>query len=256
MHRHFSTFSAFAYKLSEIFVTLNFTLMKKLIPGNASPSLLILLCLMAACKKKEPDPVIEGSVLEYGTEIPIKNAAVSLRSYDGEFLGPISSSIVDTEVSDENGYFSMPYPERTVLRVNAAQTDYFSDDFSEVGVSASYKEDIHLHPYAWIRVKIRNESGAYGFYPDREESWKPVIQLSQGEELVITDKKDLRKGNENTKYLFSPKLEEGSGPPRASYWPKAKAYVDGQEVPIHVGIGAYIDFYLPGHDTTDIFIVY
>lgn len=230
--------------------------MKKLIPGNASPLLLILLCLMAACKKKEPDLVIEGSVLEFGTEIPIKNAAVSLRSYDGEFLGPISSSIVDTEVSDENGYFSMPYPERTVLRVNATQTDYFSDDFSEVGVSASYKEDIHLHPYAWIRVKIRNESGAYGFNPDITETWQPPVQLPQGEEMIINDTKDLRKGNINTKYRFSVELENGGGVPPSAYWANVKTYVNGQEVPIKVGIGTSFEFYLPGHDTTDIFIIY
>ena len=50
--------------IAEIFFTHIFKRMKKLIPGNASTSLLILLCLMAACKKKDPDPVIEGTMDE------------------------------------------------------------------------------------------------------------------------------------------------------------------------------------------------
>ena len=230
--------------------------MKQVTPLIIQPLLLIALCLTAACQKKDPDPVIEGRVLEYDTETPIKNATVKLRSYDGEFLGPISSSVVDTEVADENGYFSMPNPDRNVLRINAVQNGYFSDDFSEVAVTKAYDEDIHLHPYAWIRVKIRNESGAYGFYPDIAHSWNPPIQLSQGEELLISDTKDLRKGNINTKYIFTVSIQNPGDAPPLEYWTKVKAFVNSQQIPITIGSGARFEFYLPGHDTTDIFIIY
>jgi hypothetical protein len=116
--------------------------------------------------------------------------------------------------------------------------------------------NVHLYPHAWLRVKIKNESGAWGFYPDRTQSGTVPIQLLQGKDSTLVDEIKFKKGNSLTKYLFTVREEEGFPPPALNYWSKVKVIKNGEVLPVSVSSGASIEFYLPGHDTTDITIIY
>jgi hypothetical protein len=219
-------------------------------------AVLLAAALLAAGCKERP-PTISGRVLEYGTEQPIEGATVKVRACEGEFLGPIYCYTVDSAKADAQGRYSMPFPNGASL-ANAYMPGYFSDIDSEIDIGSKPDNDadIWLHPHAWIRVTIRNESGAYGFYPDRNQSGLPLIHLNIGQDSTLLDEIKFRKGNDFTKYIFSSILEEGGGTPPLDYWENVKAFVGSENIPVKVGVGASIKFYLPGHDTTDITIIY
>jgi hypothetical protein len=207
----------------------------------------------------DEDPTtIAGRVLEFGTDKPIPGALVKVLNCSGALLGSISCGLVGTVTTDANGYYQMPYPEGGGgLTANAKMPGYFTDTDSEVCVCTPVdKVDIRLHPHAWIRVKIKNESGAWGFYPQSTQSGIPPITLEQGKDSILVSELDFRKGNDSTKYSFSARLFNGAGTPPMDYWQNVKAYVNSQEVPIKANLGATIKFYIPGHDTTNLTIIY
>jgi hypothetical protein len=220
---------------------------------------LFLLLGLAACDKTPP--YVAGRVLEAGTDKPIADARIFLTGCTGRLFGSLDCKVVDSTRTAEDGTYRINHitPELADL-VTAVAPGYFSDLNSQASVPGDeFNPNINvtLYPHAWIRVKIVNESGAWGFFPDREESWYPALQLAKGESRILSYSRDFRKGNTNTKYHFSPYLAPNAGTPPLEYWTQhVKVFVSGRQLEVNVGVGASVEFYLPGHDTTDVTIIY
>jgi hypothetical protein len=196
-----------------------------------------------------------GQVLEYGTMKPIPNALVLLYECQGEGLGNFGCSVVDSMRSSADGKYTFS---STGFQVDAYKQGYFTDYMTAVGVLSGSEDkcNIILSPHAWLRVKIRNESGAYGFYPASNQSGLPPILLEQGKDSVLGEDIKLWEGNKISNYIFTIRKELGGGFPSVEYWTSVKAIVDGKFIPVTIDVGAFIEFYLPGHDTTDLTIIY
>jgi hypothetical protein len=225
---------------------------------NTVPAFILLLSL-AACDKTPP--YVAGRVLEAGTDKPIADARIFLTGCSGRLFGSLDCKVVDSTRTAEDGTYRINHitPELADL-VSAVAPGYFTDTDSQASVPGDeFNPNINvtLYPHAWIRVKIVNESGAIGFYPDRDESWRPPLQLAKGESRILSYSRDFRKGNQNTLYLFSVRTVSIDSLPSADYYQNhVKAFVDGKEIPIEINLGAALKFYLPGHDTTDVTIIY
>jgi hypothetical protein len=235
--------------------------MKKRLFGGLPPLLMALIVGLCAstCREEDPPPeVVAGYVKEFGTNKPIVGAQVSVSNCSGSFLGPISCPGAGTAVTNTEGYYEMPRPTITGAQVaNAYLSGYFTDLDSETCVcDPSDDTDIVLYPHAWLRVKLVNESGAWGIYPEREYSWLPPLEIAQGDSLLFTDSRDLRKGNDSTNYFFSVRLTNGGGIPPADYYTTVKVLSEGKVIPFRIQLGAIVPIYLSGHDTTDLTIIY
>jgi hypothetical protein len=218
-----------------------------------SIALLLGLCsflFMLACRKdKDPAPVVSGQVLEYGTDKPLANAKVVLYQCDSELLGSINCSEVATAYTASEGGYVIPYPEgeRKATLANAFLAGYFSDIDSEisVGTKPDYDANIRLYPHAWLRVKIKNESGRYGF--GSSQLSQSIFVQQQGQEDIVSL---LSKGNQEFKLVFfvMPSTLDTTG----------IKILDSNQKPLLISVGGALStkVYLPGHDTTDITIIY
>ena len=213
---------------------------------------LALACSM--CKKPPKEPTVTGRVLEAGTNIPIPNARVKLIEKRAEFLGHTYSSITDSTLSDANGNYTLRYSDpKSVLYTQAYSPGYFSDTDSETHVPSRPADgvDIVLSPHAWIKVHLKNESGAYliGVPGAISSDNSRDFTLSQGEDSTVVM---FRKGNEDYKYVFSVLDTEDHVLEDIS-----NIQINNGSIPIKKGLAALsFTFYLPGHDTTNISIKY
>ena len=214
--------------------------------------MLACLTLILGCFRKEPNVGVGGYVREFGTDKPIPNARVYAIDCQGELLGSIQCFRADSTRTDDNGAYFMPkQPEW----ISATASNYWeSEHLAPVLYQKELETNVSLYPFAWLKVMIRNESGAYGFYPPQDGSGYPPIRLEQGRDTTLP--LDLSAGNKITKYLFSVRVEENGSFPGPDYWQQVKAIVNGDPTEIQVGIGAFLDFYLTGHDTTNLTIIY
>ncbi len=179
---------------------------------------------------KEPErKPAAGRVLEYGTLKPIEGAVVTLYECEGEVLGNFSCHAIDSTSSSTDGQYAFS---QTGFLTNARKADYFTDDYTEAHVlfGSEEKSDITLPPYAWLKVTIRNESGAYAISSSALNEINPRILLPLGTDSTIVK---LLKGNKPYKFIYGVWLQEN---------------VPGETKSIDV---------LPiGHDTTAITITY
>jgi hypothetical protein len=195
----------------------------------------------------------EGKILELGTLKPIVGATVYLTDCDGEVLGNSNCITIDSTTSDAQGHYAFT---KTGSRVQARKSGYFSDDTTEKPVlyESETMTDIVLPPHAWLLVKLINESGAYGFYPDQNGSGYPPIVLDQGRDTTLAI--ELRKGGANTKYQFTVRIDDINDLPEPPYWSTVKALVNDSPTNVNFGSGAILEFKLNGHDTTQLTINY
>ncbi len=205
---------------------------------------------------KEPErKPAAGRVLEYGTLKPIAGAVVTLYECEGEVLGNFSCHAIDSTASNSDGQYAFS---QTGFLTNARKAGYFTDDYTEAHVlfGSEDKADIILPPYAWLKVTIRNESGAYQVTapgPDLASSGRSLF-LSQGADSTFTL---FRKGNEDYKYIFSViPVEGGTSTKDLNAFKIYKE--DGQPIAASLENSAspWFKVYLTGHDTTAITITY
>lgn len=204
---------------------------------------------------KEPQhQPVSGRALEYGTLKPIEGAMVSLYKCEGEFLGTFSCRRIDSLLSDSDGHYAFT---QTGFLVNAHKAGYFTDNTTEKNVAFGTEDmtDIVLPPHAWLKVTLKNESGAYqitgpGF--DATSNGR-LFLLPQGVDSTFMV---FRKGNKNFKYIFSVIPIEGG--PSTTDINAFQISSNGQVIiPSLVNSAApWFDIYLSGHDTTNVAIIY
>ena len=106
-----------------------------------------------------PYTIIEGKVLEYGTEEPIENAEVVL--YEETSSGTFSTSDVpiDTILTDATGSYSFQYNGRGQTGVKAFHDTYFPISrvpYENIYYKQRNVENIILDPYALLELHIKN----------------------------------------------------------------------------------------------------
>ena len=161
------------------------------------------LCLLPGCfsLKEYEDVPPAGKVVAFGTNEPIAGATVSLYECEGEVLGSFNCWVTATTTTDANGRYAFKQPG---FSVNATKPQYFSDDNTSQPVLA-YTEtntDIALPPYAWLKVTLKNESGAYAIsVPSKGPLLNGgLVYLEQNQDATFLI---FAKGNQDYKYIFS-----------------------------------------------------
>ena len=132
-------------------------------------ALLIAQSLSSCWKSSAPDRShVGGRILEYGTDTPIEGAKVHLSGWSGSIGGGGSGgghTAGSTTYSDRDGYYSFDdLNDSGVQLVNATKEGYFTDlDTEEIVLDdGNYDDvDVRIKPYAWLKVTIINQSGAY-----------------------------------------------------------------------------------------------
>jgi hypothetical protein len=215
-------------------------------------SLSALGCLKWGDSPKKIPP--SGQVLEYGTMKPIPNALVLLYECQGEGLGNFGCSVVDSMRSSADGKYTFS---STGFQVDAYKQGYFTDYMTAVGVLSGSEDkcNIILSPHAWLRVNIRNESGAYLISVPGATSTdtERAISLEQGQDSTFTIFRD---GNQDYDYVFAVIPVEGM--PSTKDPNAFKISSNGVIItPTWENSSApWFPIYLPGHDTTNLTIIY
>jgi hypothetical protein len=215
----------------------------------------LLATLWLACKKDPPPEVVAGYVREYGSNKPIVGAQVLVSSCRGSLLGPTSCAGLITATTNEDGYYEVLRPEKTGAQIaNAMLPGYFTDLDSEVCVcDPSDDTDIVLYPHAWLKVKVVNESGAWGVGCSQLLGQLQPYQITQAQGLDST-LIGLFKGNKQQKILFYVLKTQNS------------SILNPANVTVNDDLGNSLDVVLDGslsfkivpksHDTTNITITY
>jgi hypothetical protein len=187
------------------------------------------LIALSGCKK---NPIVQGQVVEFGTNTPIPNATVKLSECDGEVLGSFLCTNVGSTTTDDKGNFSF---DLEGFQVSADANKYWEsgDDFEVLqGKEGCYdRVTISLFPYAWLKVTLKNESGAYAFDPPSNFSGNPLIYLTQNQDTVF----ELIKVKGNKEFIYSYGVYQTNGSDR---------------------IFTTIRPFCNGHDTTNLTITY
>ena len=232
--------------------------MKRLFFSRGAPALWVCMIFLtffqAGCNKKTPGyndpdtPGVAGWVEEFGTGKRLPNAKVFAISCEGEILGSITCSVTDTTRTDANGHYEMPdKPEW----VNATANGYWADDhyLTLVAFQKELVTSVALHPHAWIEVTIRNESGAWGF--GSSQLFNEIIRQGIGENQTVTK---LIKGNDQFKLNFFIMVDEQNSTIDTA---NIKCISSGNKIPVIqqvVSLGVLLN--PPGHDTTQLLIIY
>lgn len=168
-------------------------------------------------------------MLEYGTEKPIPDATVYQSECDGEIFGSIYCWTIDSATTDAQGHYA--FTTAGGLTVSARAAGYFSSDLQPILSGGATPADIILYPHAWLRVTIKNESGAYEFIPPSNFSGGPRIHLPQGHDSIFFPL--LVRGNKEYFYGYG----VYSAPDSPGQWITLKPFC-------------------PSHDTTNLAIIY
>jgi hypothetical protein len=120
-----------------------------------------LLFLWMGCKKDPFDnkTVIEGYVLEYGSEKPLPGVAIYLKKVEGELLGPTYWITLDTIFTDSDGYVYYEYNHNNMTIdacVFSTPDGYYPIDL--VSINTRRLNDISrlVDPYAHLNLHIKN----------------------------------------------------------------------------------------------------
>lgn len=212
------------------------------------------------------DPVrVAGQVLEKGaaTPIPIPNAKVILSGYTGSWdnwggLGTVNDEQVGYTYADDQGYYRFDQVDPVAVSGIFAQKEGYITDFSTMATYPSAGSDmvnVYLPPEAWIAIRLKNESGAWGITIPGEttQGTSRKVILEQGEEKLFFT---LTKGNDFFNYVFG--ITPVENQPVLKNYDSVLINVEGMKITPSVDMygTAKFEFYLPGHDTTHISITY
>jgi hypothetical protein len=103
--------------------------------------------------------VIEGYVLEYGTETPLADVQIDLVTCEGEIFGGLDCNKVDEFFTDQNGKFSFnfdQYAEDGGLVVFPKKVDGYYD-FRERAINKGVNEfNLIADPESYIKIHVKN----------------------------------------------------------------------------------------------------
>ncbi len=159
--------------------------------------MLACLTLILGCFRKEPNVGVGGYVREFGTDKPIPNARVYAIDCQGELLGSIQCFRADSTRTDDNGAYFMPkQPEW----ISATASNYWeSEHLAPVLYQKELETNVSLYPFAWLKVTIRNESGAYAISSSDINTLYPLQQPLGSDTTFV----HLVKGNREYTYVYS-----------------------------------------------------
>ena len=178
-----------------------------------------------SCKKEESGS-ISGYVRALDNQAPVEGATVYLREYtranknEGKNFPAFNSPdtdrpwVTDSTLTDKNGFyhFESLYP----IMVFTAKKHYFIGAFSNSSVGITEKSDnavdLQLEPYAWIKFRGHNVSGAYKLlvYGADDKGYELIVPQNETGEMILPG----RNGNHSSYvYLRGPNNEVILPPP-------------------------------------------
>ena len=155
-----------------------------------------------------PYTIIEGKVLEYGTEEPIENAQVVL--YEQTSSGTFSTSDlpIDTILTDATGSYSFQYNGRGQTGVKAFHDTYFPISrvpYENIYYKQRNVENIILDPYALLELHVKNVNPFDGNDNVRYSAyweWGASIQDNFGTNVDLVEA-HLARGNRHIKIFWN-----------------------------------------------------
>lgn len=203
-----------------------------------------ILSYTTGCQKNAKPESVSGYVKELGTNKAITGAKVFKIDCEGEVFGSVNCFATDTTFAGTDGSYQLEGNKGWVL---ASAPGYWNSEQTPVLYGNEMTTDITLAPYAWLKITLLNESGAFHFYGDYS------YYLSKGQDttfMIFTE------GNKNYKYVFGAIKEMNEMPVQDSSFFKAK--LDNTPIKVFMNDVAafWVNPYIPGHDTTDLTIIY
>ncbi len=137
--------------------------MKNHLPTLTLLSLLLL--SLGSCDDDTPEvlphTIIEGQVLEYGTNEPVENATVLLykRISTGAFTG--TDMRIDTAITNAAGEYSFQYEDSGKFGLFASADTYFSTngiEYSNIRSKKMNTRNITLDPMALLELHVKNKN--------------------------------------------------------------------------------------------------
>lgn len=170
------------------------------------------LILFQSCKKEDIGSV-SGYVRAIDNQTPIEGASVYLRKYTRahknadetfpDFNDPDTNRpwVTDSLLTDKNGYyrFETPYP----IIVFARKKHYFNELLYSGDITlfenSDNTADLQLEPFAWIRFRAHNVSGAHKLlvYGSDYREYELIVPQNETREMIIPG----RNGS-NFSYVF------------------------------------------------------
>ena len=123
--------------------------------------IMTVLSWLTACKKDPNKTVIQGHVTAYGTNKPVPGARIYLWCYNGEILGPTSSTFVDSLDTDATGSFHTEYRDRDLcggIYLSAYKEGYYYKNDLDIHSGVNNLE-IVLDPEAWLKIVTVPDAG-------------------------------------------------------------------------------------------------
>ncbi len=139
--------------------------------------LALLILLMPFSCKKEDAGSVSGHVTAFDNQEPVEGARVYLRKYtyashkDKNYHFDLNSSsqenrpwVTDSTTTDKNGYFRFDSPYPIVVYTNKENYHDVTHGLATNSLLQNNTENVvelQLVPYAWVKIKANNKSGAY-----------------------------------------------------------------------------------------------
>lgn len=125
--------------------------------------LVFILFISISCQKKdefENKTIIEGYILEYGSEEPLVNLPIYLLELESsEIFGSQVWRTIDSVFTDENGYvyYEFNHNEMTIDLCSFSQSDKHFEIEEKVVNSRQINDISQLaDPHAWIKIHVLN----------------------------------------------------------------------------------------------------
>lgn len=123
--------------------------------------LIPLIFLLVQCRKDDlgDETLVEGTVLEYGTNKPVPNVPVKIRSITGEVFGSQRYTYTgDSTRTDSKGKYSIRFKhiDKTIYDAVWIEKRYTGDNGAILETGKRNKYDFTLNPPAWIRFQLQN----------------------------------------------------------------------------------------------------
>lgn len=140
--------------------------------------LLLGLVMLSSCGKEdefENKTIIQGDILEYGTEEPLTNLPIYLlQLVSGGVFEPQSWRTVDTIYTDENGhvYYEYNHNRKEIDLCSFAQSNRHFE-IEEKVVNTRQVNDISqlVDPRAWFKIHVKNVTQETGDLIDVSGPW-------------------------------------------------------------------------------------